>query len=114
MMPVIPGLTDSEAAMERVIEVARAAGATQVWWRPLFLKPSAARRFLPFVEREFPQLKKRMDDFYGRSTYAPRAYNDRLGAIIEHLKRKHGFATSEAVTQPPPIRPTIQFSFLTS
>ncbi|HXR25067.1 MAG TPA: radical SAM protein, partial [Candidatus Binataceae bacterium] len=30
MMPVIPGLTDGAAAMGRVIEVARAAGATQV------------------------------------------------------------------------------------
>jgi len=114
MMPLIPGLTDGEAAMERVIEIARVAGATQVWWRALFLKPSAARRFLSFIAREFPELKKRMDDFYRRSTYAPRAYHDRLGEIIERLKRKHGFATSEAVARPPPPKPTIQFSFLAS
>ena len=112
MMPVIPGLTDAPGAMERVIEAARAAGATQVWWRSLFLKHSAARRFLPFIEREFPELKQRMDEFYARSTYAPRVYDDRLREIIGRLKRKHGFATNEATTDSPPSKPSVQLSFL--
>jgi DNA repair photolyase len=114
MMPVIPGITDGCAAMGRLIEAARAAGATQVWWRPLFLKPSAARRFLPFIERAFPQLQQRMDEFYGSSTYTPRTYDARIGEIIEDLKRKHSFAAAEAVAQPPPLKPTFQLSFLSS
>jgi len=114
MMPVIPGITDGEAAMERVIEVARAAGAAQVWSRALFLKPSAARSFLPFIEREFPHLKARMEDFYGRSTYAPRGYSEKLAETVERLKRKHGFAIAERVPPPPPSKSALQLSFSSS
>lgn len=111
MMPVIPGLTDRPAMMESVIEAARAAGATQVWWRSLFLKPSAARRFLPFIRQTLPHLRKRMEEFYERSTHAPPSYDERLGEIIERLKRKHGFAPPAAEPKPTPSQPAVQLGF---
>jgi len=111
MMPIIPGITDGEAALDRVIEMARAAGAAQVWSRPLFLKPSAARSFLPFIEREFPHLSPRMNDFYARSTYAPRTYSERMSEIVERLKRKHGFEIVDRVPPRPPSKPAFQLSF---
>jgi DNA repair photolyase len=92
MMPMIPGLTDAPAAIESVIRAARRGGAAAVWWRSLFLKPAAARRFVPFIRENFPEQAARIDDFYGRSTYAPRAYDEQLSAIFERLKRKHGYA----------------------
>jgi DNA repair photolyase len=91
MMPMIPGLTDAPAGIESVIRAARRAGAANVWWRSLFLKPAAARRFIPFIRENFPEHAVRIDDFYGRSTYAPRAYDKHLSAIFERLKRKHGY-----------------------
>src|SRR5258708_12457384 len=45
MMPVIPAITDDPGAIENVIRAAHRANASAVWWRPLFLKPAAARRF---------------------------------------------------------------------
>ncbi len=112
MMPVIPALTDRPAMMESVIEAAKAAGATQVWWRSLFLKPSAARRFLPFIRQTLPHLRKRMEEFYERSTHAPPSYDERLGEIIERLKRKHGFAPPESTAPLSRPEPTIQLSLL--
>ena len=91
MMPMIAGLTDGPGAIESVIRAARRAGAAGVWWRSLFLKPAAARRFLPFIRENFPEQAARIDDFYGRATYAPRAYDERLGAIFDRLKRKYGY-----------------------
>ncbi len=91
MMPMIPGITDAPGAIESVIRTARRAGASGVWWRSLFLKPAAARRFLPFIRENFPAQAARFDEFYGRSTYAPRAYDEQLAAIFERLRRKHGF-----------------------
>jgi DNA repair photolyase len=91
MMPMIPGLTDGPAGIESVIRAARRAGAAGVWWRSLFLKPAAARRFVPFIRENFPEQAVRIDDFYGRSTYAPRAYDEQLSLILERLKRKHGY-----------------------
>jgi DNA repair photolyase len=108
MMPMIPGITDDPAAIERVIRMARRAGALNIWWRSLFLMPAAARRFIPFAREHFPELNARIDDYYGRSAYAPRSYDERIGAIFDHLRRKYGFAiergdgkADDAPLQPP-------------
>ncbi|HTR61538.1 MAG TPA: radical SAM protein [Candidatus Binataceae bacterium] len=94
MMPMIPGITDDPARIENVIRAAKRAGADGVWWRSLYLKPAAARRFIPFVRERFPHLAGRIDDFYGRHVYAPAAYDDRMRAIFDRLRRRHGFAVS--------------------
>ncbi|HVB79864.1 MAG TPA: radical SAM protein [Candidatus Binataceae bacterium] len=91
MMPVIPGLTDAPAAIESVVRAARRAGASAVWWRSLFLKPSAARRFIPFVKEHFPEVAERIDEFYGRAVYAPRGYDERLGMIFDRMRAQYGF-----------------------
>jgi hypothetical protein len=46
-----------------VIRNARRAEASGVWRRSLFLKPAAARRFIPFVKERFPHLAERIDMF---------------------------------------------------
>jgi DNA repair photolyase len=91
LMPMIPGLTDARAAIEGVIRAARRAGASEVWWRSLFLKPAAARRFLPFIKENFPADEQRFTEWYSRSAYPPRSYDDGLRPIFDHLKRKYGF-----------------------
>jgi DNA repair photolyase len=91
MMPMIPGLTDSLAAVEGVIRAARRAGAAQVWWRSLFLKPAAARRFLPFIAENFPAQQERFSEWYSRSAYPPHHYDDSLRPIFDRLKMKYGF-----------------------
>jgi DNA repair photolyase len=113
VMPVIAGLTDAPTGIEAVIRAAKRAGASGVWWRSLFLKPAAARRFIPFVAENFPQLRERIDEFYGRATYAPKSYDERISALFDRLRRKHGFTTDTerhpAVEAPRP-RPAMQLS----
>jgi len=91
MMPMIPGLTDTPAAIEAVIRAARRADASGVWWRSLFLKPAAARRFLPFIKEAFPAEEKRFLDWYSHSAYPPRTYDEGLQPLFDSLKRKYGF-----------------------
>ncbi len=91
MMPMIPGLTDDPAAIESVIRGAQRAGASGVWWRSLFLKPAAARRFIPFVRDRFPHLAERIDMFYAHAEYVPRAYDDRMGVIFDRIRARYGF-----------------------
>lgn len=95
MMPMIPGLTDARVAIEGVIRAAQRAGASGIWWRSLFLKPAAARRFLPFIKDNFPAEQKRFAEWYSRSAYPPNSYDDSLRPIFEHLKRKYGFDSRE-------------------
>jgi DNA repair photolyase len=92
MMPVIPGITDSEASLDSVVRAARLGGANGVWWRTLFLKPAAARRFIPFVEQHFPHLRGRIEAFYARSAYAPTAYDQHLGPVFDRIRKKYGFS----------------------
>jgi DNA repair photolyase len=94
-MPMIPGLTDSPSAIEGLIRAARRAGASQVWWRSLFLKPAAARRFLPFVGENFPAQRDRFVEWYSRSAYPPHHYDDSLRPIFDRLKLKYGFAAHD-------------------
>jgi DNA repair photolyase len=95
MMPMIPGITDAPLAIEGVIRAARQAGASAVWWRSLFLKPAAARRFLPFIVENFPTEQKRFAEWYSRSAYPPSSYEDSLRPIFERLKRKYGFTSDD-------------------
>jgi DNA repair photolyase len=104
MMPVIPGLTDQPAGMEAVIAAARRWGASDVHCRSLFLKPSAAKRFLPFIAERFPHLVEPMSRHFGEATYGPRAYDQHLGELFARLKHKHGFAPA-AHDQPEQPRP---------
>lgn len=91
MMPVIPGLTDMPASIENVVRAARAAGASEVWWRSLFLKPSAAARFIPFIKRNLPAAAPGIDEFYARGVYAPRTYDERVGVMFDRMRAKYGF-----------------------
>jgi DNA repair photolyase len=117
MMPMIPGLTDSPAAIESVIKAAKLAGASEVWWRSLFLKPAAARRFVPFIKDRFPGLAPRIEEFYARATYVPRVYDDKLAEVFDRLRRKHGFGVKREEDAMPPHadrtprpRPSFQLS----
>jgi DNA repair photolyase len=109
MMPMIPGLTDGPAGIESVVAAARRHGAADVHCRTLFLKPSAARRFLPFIETHFPALAEQMKNRYGNSTYGPRAYDQQLEALFERVKRKYGYVRAEQ-PQSAPARPSTQLS----
>jgi DNA repair photolyase len=111
MMPMIPGLTDAPSNVESVIAAARRHGAADVHCRSLFLKPSAAKRFLPFIEQHFPQLAERMKQRYGASTYGPRAYDQQLEALVDRLKRKYGYPVAGARRSEPP-KPTPRASQL--
>ncbi len=106
MMPMIPALTDAPRAIEAVIKAAREAGAASVGWRSLFLKPAAARRFLPFVRERFPELAPRIDSFYSRAVYAPTGYDEKLGATFDRLRLKYGFIPAhQRPRQIEPARP---------
>jgi DNA repair photolyase len=98
VMPVIPGLTDDERALEGLIRNARRAGARQVWWRSLFLKPAAARRFLPFVRSKLPHIAPDIERLYGSRAYAPGAYDERLGETFRALKLRYGFVDEDRRT----------------
>ena len=89
--PLIPGITDREGELESVAEAAHKAGAQWFWSGVLFLMPSSAKQFLPFVREKFPRLTKQYEEWYAKEAYAPEKYRKQIADRVARLKQKYGF-----------------------
>jgi DNA repair photolyase len=94
--PIIPGITDDWAGLARLMEAAKEAGARYVIGSALRLGPAARHRFLPVLEREFPELYERYRRHYATSDMSSRNYQDALTRRLNALRQAFGFAGDEA------------------
>ncbi len=88
--PVVPGITDSPAALDAIVRATKEAGGSYIFGNPLFLKPCSASIFLPFLEKEFPDLVEDYRKRYANKAFASKAYAKRISALIAGLRKKHG------------------------
>ena len=88
--PVLPGITDSPAALDNLVRATKEAGGKYVYANALFLKPCSANIFLPFLEKEFPQLVADYRKRYAHRTFVSKAYAERLSELMAALRKKHG------------------------
>ena len=88
--PVLPGITDAPRDLEAMVKAAADAGAKSIFAMPLFLKPCSAAVFLPFLEKEFPQLVESYRARYQDRAFLPPAYGKRLSELMARLRAKHG------------------------
>jgi DNA repair photolyase len=91
--PILPGITDGRPGLERLFAAARGAGASSIMGSPLRLGPAARARFLPHLQREFPQLAERYRRHYARAVGAPDAYRKALADRLDALRIEYGFAS---------------------
>src|SRR5271167_286925 len=89
--PLIPGITDREGELEAVAEAAHKAGAQWFFSGVLFLMPSSAKQFLPFIREKFPRLAKQYEEWYTKEAYAPEKYRKQIADRVARLKQKYGF-----------------------
>jgi DNA repair photolyase len=92
-MPILPGITDSEADLDALARAARDAGAQWFAANVLFLMPSALQHFLPFLEQKFPKRAKRYEEWYSRNPYAPETYRKEIAARVAALRKKYGLGS---------------------
>jgi DNA repair photolyase len=90
MMPILPGLTDSEQHLEAMARTASESGALWFLGGALFLMPSSAKHFLPFVRKKFPRLAKQYDEWYAHSAYPPDAYRREIAERVTRIRSKFG------------------------
>jgi DNA repair photolyase len=91
--PLIPGITDREGDLEAVAAAVRAAGAQWFFSNALFLMPSSAKQFLPFVRQKFPRLAKQYQEWYAKNGYAPEEYRRKVAERVAKIRKEHGFST---------------------
>src|SRR5467141_3831959 len=89
--PLIPGITDRDGDLEAVAEAAKEAGAQWFFSGVLFLMPSSAKQFLPFVREKFPRLARQYEQWYSKNGYAPEEYRRKASERVARIRRKYGF-----------------------
>ena len=93
-MPVLPGITDNPAELEALVKRVAEAGATYVGACALRLQSSARKRYLPFIEQEFPHLAERYRNTYSHGYQAGDKYRAGLSAFFHRICRKYGVLSS--------------------
>ena len=104
-MPVLPGITDSEADLDALARAAREAGAQWLAASVLFLMPASQKQFLPFLDAKFPRLTRRYREWFARSGYAPESYRREISARISALRKKYGLGDRPIVQEQSPEGP---------
>lgn len=99
MAPILPGLSDTDEAIEAVASAARDYGATTFWAAPLRLAPLVKEHFLDFMDEAFPALAPRYARAYTDAN-APRDYQATIERRIARARERHGFAGEEPRAAP--------------
>jgi DNA repair photolyase len=98
--PVIPGITDTLRNLETLVRATAEAGGKHISANPLFLKPCSAAVFMPFLEKQFPQLAADYQQRYKDRAYLPKSYGKRISELMTRLKQKHGMAHHDRNSRP--------------
>ena len=88
--PLLPGITDTAEALDRMARRARKVDASFFASQPLFLKPCSRPVFMRFIQEHFPQLEKEYATRYGQQAFVSKAYLERVAALVRATVRKHG------------------------
>jgi len=90
VMPVLPGITDRPDQLEPLIKAVSEAGATYLNACALRLRAAARQRYLPFIEKEFPDLAPRYRRTYGHSHHAGDRYREGLHRYFTKVCARYG------------------------
>jgi DNA repair photolyase len=108
--PLLPGITDREGELEALAAAAKEAGALWIASGVLFLMPSSAKQFLPFLREKFPRLIRQYESWYARNAYAPEPYRQKIAARLTRIKTQLGFSFRPWEQLRRPVAPAPQLS----
>jgi DNA repair photolyase len=88
--PLIPGITDREGDLEAVAAAGKQAGAQWFFSSVLFLMPSSAKQFFPFLQGRFPRLVEQYEKWFAKSGYAPEPYRRKIAERVARIRQMYG------------------------
>jgi DNA repair photolyase len=100
LAPVVPGITDSPAALADIAAAARAHGATWLWASPLRLAPLVKEHFLGWLGDYRPDLLARYDQGFSGANTSPQ-YQAWLERQVAQARLAAGFPRSVPPAQSP-------------
>ncbi len=90
--PLLPGITDTAAALDQMAARASQARASFFAAEPLFLKSCSRPTYLSFVREHFPHLIADYERRFATDDFAAPAYREHLRALVQTACRRHGLA----------------------
>jgi DNA repair photolyase len=99
MAPVLPGITDSAAAIEAVASAAKEHGAVSFGAMPLRLGPLVKEHYFSFIGEHYPSLHGKYQRSYSGQN-APEAWVHGLNDRVEQALVKVGFARNSMSGKP--------------
>jgi len=87
--PVLPGITDSPRDLEKLVRATAQADGAYISANSLFLKPCSAAVFLPFLEKEFPQLVENYRKRYQDRAFVSASFSKSLSQLMTRLRSKY-------------------------
>ncbi len=88
--PLLPGITDTGKALDRMARGAKAADASFFSAQPLFLKPCSKEIYLAFVREHFPALEPMYRQRFDGEAFVSGAYRKRIEALVKAVCARHG------------------------
>ncbi|HKS75693.1 MAG TPA: radical SAM protein [Terriglobales bacterium] len=92
--PVMPGITDATKNLETLVRAVAENKGKYIFANPLFLKPCSAAVFLPFLEKQFPELVSGYRERYKDGAFLPKGYRQRISQLMARLREKYGIHNS--------------------
>ncbi len=86
--PLMPGINDGPGQVEKIVELAEAAGATSIGGQALFLRGSTRDVFFDWLRAKRPDLVERYEALYRNGAYAKPAERKALEARLPGRRRK--------------------------
>ena len=115
--PLLPGLTDTAEALDRMATRAAYARASFFAAQPLFLKQCSRPTYLSFVREHFPALLPLYVEHFRTTGFALEPYRNRMATLVRDACRRHhlperstdALLTRDTGRKPPlPTRPPAQ------
>jgi DNA repair photolyase len=88
--PLLPGITDTEEALDGMAQRAAAVGASFFAAHPLFLKPCSRPTYLSFVREHFPSLEADYAKRFATADFASTPYRKKLAEMVDQACRRYG------------------------
>ena len=97
--PVLPGLSDRPDQLREVVKACADAGAATISPIVLHLRPGVREQYMPWLEKERPDLLPLYEELYPRS-YAPKAAQQKVTKLVyRHVREFGGLAVQPGSTR---------------
>ena len=90
--PLLPGINDGEASVNRVAQQAAAVHASFLAGFPLFLKSCSRPTWMSFVREHFPHLTGEYDRRFATADFADGAYRRQMAALLRRMCQRYGLS----------------------